>query len=98
MPIEVLKNGPIVQFGFGDVLILRGEFEDEPGIVEIIFTQDKETLEIGEYLPEERWEEFYGKSTEEFPYVVRLQFSLTKSIDILVEELLSIKEQLEENE
>jgi hypothetical protein len=97
MPIEILNNGSLIQFGFGDVIIHHGEFENEPAIKELIFTQDHSSHVIGDYLPEERWPEFYGKKTDEFPYAVRLQFSLSKSIDILVEELLKIKAELEEN-
>lgn len=99
MPIEVLPNGPVVTFGFGDVLINHAEQPEEPEIAELVLVHDPLGTGVGEYLPEERWPEIVGKRTDEFPYCVRLQFSRggIKGLDVLIEELIELRKDLMNN-
>lgn len=91
MPIITGDNKEtIIQFGDGDILISPAKQVGAAFENEIALSQDEQAREIGAYSDEHK-----GKTTADLGCAVRLQFTKSASIGVLIERLATVRAQME---
>lgn len=89
MPILANERGTIVQFGSGDLVVIKATNVDKTYQDEVLFIPSPIIGKIGDRLPI-----FDGKPTESLPPHVTLAFDTWESVQVVIDALEDIKVQI----